>query len=210
MAFVPVEIYSETTYVPQYGLLTESQLRFVVASKDKLALYVGAALQRQDKTISSQDDLYEKNRVMAVVGGRWVIWKNLGLILEARTEERSRGGLYVGDIWQYSAAGLPLFTEFYVESFVLPSFHNDPVSTGWLKQGLRYQLAERFLLDPYLELYARRSPSPDLGRNTDQGRIGLRGIYLRENWSVAAMFYQSYPTDEAPHEEALLVFGGTF
>lgn len=215
--FVPVsagalggEIYSETTYVPQYGLLTETQLRGLLWSSERGALYLGAALQRQDKTSSSQDPLYEKNRVMATAGGRWILWKSLTALIELRTEERSRGGLYAGDIWEYSLAAAPLFSEFYAESFVFPSFHNDPVTTAWFKQGFRFHLTKHFLLDPYVELYMRRSPKPDLGRDVEQARVGLRGIYLVSTWSAQVLFYQSFVKDESSHDEALLVIGGSF
>ncbi len=87
------EIYSETTYVPQFGLLTETQARAFLWSSDQGALYLGAALQRQDKTSQDQDPLYEKNRVMALAGGRWVLWKSLTALIEMRSEERSRGGI---------------------------------------------------------------------------------------------------------------------
>lgn len=207
----PLEFYSETNYVPQYGLLTESQLRFLVVAKEKAAVYVGAALQRQDKTESSQDKLYDKNRVMATLGARWNFWWNFSAMIEARTEERSRGGLFVGDIWQYQLGKAPLFSEFYAESFVFPSFHNDPVTTVWFKQGLRFHLVERVLLDPYVELYATRSPSPDLGRNAEQGRAGLRIWALQAHWNAGLLVYESFPFNgDSSHMEALLVLGGRF
>ncbi len=103
-----------------------------------------------------------------------------------------------------------MFSEYYAESFVFPSFHKDPVTAAWLKQGLRFRLSEHFLLDPYLELYLRRSPDPDLGRDTEQARVGLRGIYLLPDFNIQALFYQSFENDRNSHEEALLVFGGSF
>ncbi|WP_374000476.1 hypothetical protein [Bdellovibrio bacteriovorus] len=204
------EVYSETTYVPQYGLLTESYLRLMLVKKEKFATYVGASIQVQNKTRSAQDDLYDKNRAMALVGGRFNLWKNLFVLAELRTEERSRGGLYLGDMWQYPVANQNMFSEFYAESMILPSFHNDPVSTAWFKQGLRFSPAQNIFLDAFVELYLRRSPDPDLGRDTEQARAGLRGIYLIDSWSVAALLYQSFPRNEASHEEGLLVIGGSF
>lgn len=204
------ELYSETTYVPQYGLLTESNLHFFLLKGERYALYAGAAVQLQNKTTSSQDPLYDKNRTMPLLGGRVAIWKNLFAMGELRTEERSRIGLFAGDMWQYTLSTWNVFSEFYAEGMILPSFHHDPVSTGWFKQGLRFAPANRLFLDPFVELYIRRSPTPDLGRDTEQARIGLRAIYLFENWSVAALLYQSFPQGESTHEEGLLVIGGSF
>lgn len=204
------ELYSETTYVPQYGLLTDTQLRFLFLERDPVTLYLGGAIQRQDKTKTSQDDLYSENLTMALVGGRVKIWKSLTAFFELRTEERSRGGVYAGNIWEYSLLEQNLFSEFYGEAIVLPSFHNDPVTTFWFKQGLRFQPITHFYLDPYLEIYLRRSPTPDLGRDTDQARVGLRALYAWERWTAGLLIYESWPTDEAPHEEALFFLGGSF
>ncbi|WP_374073455.1 hypothetical protein [Bdellovibrio bacteriovorus] len=204
------ELYSESTYVPQYGILTETQVRLPILQIESASLFIGAALQRQDSTSSDQDALYEKNRVMAVLGGRWTVWKSLTLLAEFRTEERSRGGLYLGDIFEYDIKAVPMFSEFYAESFVLPSFHNDPVIAAWFKQGLRFRLSHHFILDPYLEVYVRRSPDADLGRDTEQARAGLRGIYLLGSWSAQVLIYESFVKDESSHNEALFVIGGSF
>lgn len=204
------ELYSESTHVPQYGILTETQIRLPVLQSKNAVLFAGAALQRQDSTSSDQAALYEKNRVMAVLGGRWTIWKSLNLLAELRTEERSRGGLFLGDIFEYDLKAVPVFSEFYAESFVLPSFHNDPVTAAWFKQGLRFRLSGNFILDPYFEFYVRRSPDADLGRDTEQARVGLRGICLFGSWNAQILIYESFVKDESSHNEALFVIGGSF
>ncbi len=204
------ELYSETTYVPQYGLLSDSQLRFVFWNQEPGALYVAAALQRQDKTSTDQDDLYSENLAMVVLGTRIRVWESLTAFIELRTEERSRGGFYAGNMWQYPVADKNMFSEFYGEAIILPSFHNDPVSTFWFKQGLRFNPSGIFL-DPYLEVYLRRSPTPDLGRDTDQARVGLRTLHSQGAWTAGLLIYQSYAAgDEPNHEEALLFIAGGF
>lgn len=204
------EVYSESTYVPEYGVLTESQLRLIPYKNDRLTTYVGAAGQLQTKTQDSQSKLYDKSLVMAIVGGRYRITDMLSVLAEYRSEERSRFGIFAGHMWQYNVFQQPVFTEFYGESMILPSFHNDPISTLWVKQGVRYSLAENVLLDPFIEAYLRRSPTPDLGRDTEQLRAGVRAIYLVKTWSFSLLAYQSFPKDEKPHEEVLFVFGGSF
>lgn len=205
------EIYSETTFVPQYGLLTETQLRAKLFQFEKNVFYVGAALQRQDKTSSDNDALYAKNRTMAVIGGRIVLWKSLTALAEYRTERRSRYGLFLGEIFEYQFKNAPLFSEFYIEAIALPSFHRHPVTSAWFKQGLRYRLEQTaFIIDPYVEVYTRRSPKADLGRDTEQARIGVRGIYQFNLWSVQILVYESFVKHERAHEEVLFVIGGEF
>ena len=204
------EIYSESTYVPQYGILTESQLRLIPFKKESLTTFVGVATQIQNKTKSSQDDLYEKNLVMATAGVRYSLHPMISLLAEYRTEDRSRFGILAGNIWQYDVLTRRVFTEFYGESLIFPSFHNDPVSTLWVKQGLRYEPSQQFYLDPFIEGYVRNSPTPDLGRDTNQLRVGLRALKVIDTWMVSLLVYQSFVQDETPHEEALFVFGGSF
>lgn len=177
---------------------------------DLTAVYLGAVVQRQDKTSPDQDSLYNKEYLLAEAGFRFKIWKNLHLLAEARTEDRSRWGLFVGDMWIYPVSSLNMFTEFYAEGVLMPSYHHDPVSTGWLKQGLRFQIDPHFMIDPYLELYIRRSPTPDLGRDTEQARAGVRFLAAWEKWSVGLLVYESFVKDERSHNEALLYFGGSF
>lgn len=204
------EVYSESTYVPEYGILSDSQVRLVPLKIESLTGYVGFALQRQDKTRSSQTKLYSEDIVMASAGLRVSLNKYISALAEFRTEDRSRLGLIAGQIWEYSFGKNLVFTEFYGESLILPSFHKDPISTLWIKQGLRYRLTASFILDPFFEIYLRQSPSPELGRDTEQLRAGLRSLYVQNNWSAALLIYQSFPKDERPHEEALLTFGGSF
>lgn len=205
------EVYSETTFVPQYGLLTETQLRAKLFQFEKNIFYIGAALQRQDKTSSDDEALYSKNRAMAVIGARIVLWKSLSALAEYRTERRSRYGLFFGEIFEYQYKTAPLFSEFYLESIAWPSFHREPVTTVWFKQGLRYRLEQSpFIIDPYVELYLRRSPSADLGRDTEQARTGLRGIYQFNLWSAQVLVYKSFVKNERAHDEVLLVLGGEF
>ncbi len=200
-------MYSETTYVPEYGLLSDNYLRFFVLPSTQPKVYVGISTQSQTKTENDQTDLYKKNRLMPLIGLRGKIWKDLHGLAEARTEKRSRMGLYAGNIWQYSTL---VFTEYYAEGMILPSFTNDPIFSGWVKQGLRFKPANSLYIDPYLELYARYSPDKDLGRDTQQARIGLRGIYLVNSWSFSLLTYQSFAKDESDHMEALFVVGGSF
>lgn len=205
------EVYSETTYVPQFGLLTETQVRAKFFQHEQNVLYVGATLQRQDKIKSDDQVLYSKNnRTLGVLGARAAIWKSLTAFAEYRTEKRSRFGLYLGEIFEYRIKKAPLFSEVYVESVALPSFDNSPVTTAWFKQGLRYHLSEKVIIDPYIELYLRRSPKADLGRDTDQARLGARGIYFFGTWYAQLLVYQSFEKHERDHEEALFVFGGEF
>lgn len=204
------EVYSETNYIPQYGFISETKINLFLAKSETSVLYTGGALQAQGKTNASQDQLFEKNRIMAVFGLRHSIWKNLMALLEFRTEDRSRGGLFVGDFWQYQVNDLNLFSEIYAESLILPNFDSSPISTVWYKQGVRYSLSKNLLFDPFVELYLRHSPNPDLGRTTEQARIGLRTTYLKNKWTVSALIYQSYGRNEVGHVEGLLVIGGTF
>lgn len=206
------EVYSETNFVPQFGLLSDAQVRVKLYQSEVSAIYVGAALQRQDKINSDDEILYsKKNRTLAVVGGRITIWKTLTAFAEYRSERRSRYGLYAGNIFEYQFKEMPLFSEVYAETVALPSFHRSPVTTVWFKQGLRNRLTEKFIVDPYAELYLRRSPTPDLGRDTEQVRLGVRGIYLfATSWSAQLLVYQSFEKHQRDHEEAILVIGGEF
>ncbi len=204
------EVYSESTYVPQYGILTESQVRLVPFKTDRLTTYIGAAGQLQSKTQPNQENLYDKSLVMAMTGARYKILDLLSALAEFRSEERTRFGVFSGSIWSYQFLQQTVFTEYYGESMILPSFHNDPISTLWIKQGLRYLVGQNLLFDPFVEAYLRRSPTPDLGRDTEQLRVGLRTIYLVKDWSFSLLIYQSFPKNETPHEEALFVFGGSF
>lgn len=204
------EVYSESTYVPQYGILTESQIRLIPFKTQNLTTFVGVASQIQNKTKTSQDDLYEENLIMATVGVRYSLHPMISLLAEFRTEDRTRFGILAGNIWLYDVATQRVFTEFYGESLILPSYHNDPVSTLWVKQGLRYEPSEKLYLDPFVEGYTRNSPTPDLGRDTNQLRVGLRTLKVIDSWMVSLLVYQSFVQDETPHEEALFVFGGSF
>ncbi|WP_413560871.1 hypothetical protein [Bdellovibrio sp. HCB209] len=185
-------------------------MRFVFFKDDRAAVYLGAATQRQDKTDSSQDALYDKNLVMPLIGARYQIWNSLHIFAEARTEDRSRIGLFAGNMWQYELVSLNAFTEFYAEGVILPSYNNDPVSTGWIKQGFRFNLSQAWKFDPYIELYGRRSPTPDLGRDTDQARAGARLIVAGEKFSASLLAYEAFVSGEKSHNEAMLVFGGAF
>ncbi len=205
------EIYSETTFVPQYGLLSETQLRVKLFQAERNVFYIGAVLQRQDKISGDDDDLYSKNRTMAVIGGRIVLWKSLTALAEYRTERRSRYGLFLGEIFEYRFKNAPLFSEFYIEAIALPLFHHNPVTSAWFKQGLRYRLEQTaVIIDPYVEIYTRRSPKADLGRDTEQARVGVRGIYLFNLWSAQILVYESFVKHERAHEEVLFVVGGEF
>lgn len=204
------EVYSETTYVPEYGFLSDNYLRFFVYEANPVKFYLGLSTQSQGKTKSSQTSLYEKNRVMPLVGLRSHIWKDISGLIEFRTEERSRAGIYAGNIWEYSVKSANVFSEYYVEGMILPSFTNEPIFAGWVKHGLRYKPFNQFFIDPYLEGYLRISPDKDLGRDTQQFRLGVRGIYLWNTWSVSVLTYQSFAKDEKGHLESLLVLGGTF
>lgn len=205
------EVYSETTYIPKFGLLTETQVRAKFFQFEQNVLYVGVTLQRQDKINSDDQVLYSKNnRTMGVLGGRAQLWKSLTAFAEYRTEKRSRFGLYLGEIFEYRFKEVPLFSEVYVESVALPSFDNSPVTTAWFKQGLRYRVSEKFIIDPYAELYLRHSPKADLGRDTEQARLGVRGIYFFGAYSAQLLVYQSFEKHERDHEESLFVFGGEF
>lgn len=204
------ELYSESNYVPQYGTLTESQIRWTFRQQTKVIPYIGAATQVQNKTSDSQEDLYEKNGVMAVAGVRAQITPLLSTLAEYRTEERSRLGLYSGNLWQYHFSSQLMFTEYYAESFILPHFDWDPISTVWIKQGLRFSPVTHFFVDPFLEGYIRNSPTPELGRTTQQFRTGVRALYQFKLWSISLLAFESFPNGEKPHEEALLVLGGSF
>lgn len=205
------EVYSETTYVPQYGLLSETQLRAKLFQFERNVFYIGVALQRQDKISANDDDLYSKNLTMAIVGGRIALWKSLTALVEYRTERRSRLGLFLGEIFEYQFKDAPLFSEFYIESIALPSFHRNPVTSAWFKQGLRYRLeTAAIIVDPYIEIYTRRSPKADLGRDTEQARIGVRGIYQFNLWSAQILVYESFVKHERAYEEALFIVGGEF
>lgn len=203
------EIYSASSYVPKYGVLTDTQLRFVLTSNEHFNLYFGAALQRQDKTEEAQSPLYEKNLYMLTTGLRVPLWKSITFLGELRTENRSHYGITGGDLWSYQVAEQEVFTEAYGESLAYPYFHASPVTTVWIKEGLRYHVGP-FLMDPYAELFATRSPDPNLGRDTEQIRLGLRTIKLLESTSLSLLIYQSFDRNEGNHAEALFVFGGSF
>lgn len=207
---IGVELYSESTYVPQYGALTESHLRIIPKFFDSFTPYLGAATQIQSKTQDTQSKLYDKDYVMAVAGFRYHLNSHIAFLAEVRSEERSRYGLYAGNLWEYKFRSQSMITDIYSESIVFPAFHTDPVSTLWIKQGLRFRPAARWILDPFIEAYLRKSPTPDLGRDTEQLRIGLRTFYLIDTWTFGILLYQSFPRDEVFHEEALLIIGGRF
>lgn len=204
------EFYSESTYVPQYGILSDTQVRLAPYKSESLISYVGFALQRQDKTRPSQTQLYSEDILMASAGLRVSLNKYFSALAEFRTEDRSRLGLLAGQIWEYFFHDRTFFTDFYGESLVLPSFHNDPVTTLWIKQGLRFRISSLWILDPFVEVYFRQSPDPELGRDTEQLRAGLRGFYIQDKWNASLLIYQSFPKDERPHEEVLLTLGGAF
>lgn len=204
------ELYSESTYVPEFGVLNEFQLRLASKASESFIPYVGYAGQWQNKTSESQEKLYDKSYHMLTVGVRAPLASFLGFLAEYRTEDRSRLGFYAGNIWEYEFSAAPLFTEFYGESMIIPSFHNDPISTLWIKQGLRYRFGGHWILDPFAEGYVRYSPTANLGRDTEQLRLGARAIYIFNAWSASFLVYQSFPKNQKSHEEALLVFGGAF
>lgn len=204
------ELYSESTYIPEYGVLNENYLRLFISTSEKLNTYLGISSQSQIKTSSTQSDLYEKDRLMPLVGVRGKIWGQLHYLAELRTQDRSRLGLFAGNIWEYSAAELPLFTEYYAEAISLPSFTNAPVMAGWLKQGLRFHPNSHLYVDPYVEAYLRQSPDPDLGRDTQQLRLGLRLLYSVSSWNISLLTYHSFEQHENDHLETLLVLGGSF
>lgn len=196
------EFYSESTYVPRYGVLTESHLRLTPKKIGGFIPYLGVATQIQNKLNDSQERLYQKNYVMGVAGFRYHLLPQIAILAEARTEERSRYGAFAGNIWEYQVKTQSFITDVYAESVVYPSFHSDPVSTLWIKQGLRFRPAAHWVLDPFFEGYVRKSPAPDLGRDTEQWRMGLRTLYIVDTWTLGLLVYTN--------EEALLVIGGRF
>lgn len=207
------ELYSENTYVPEFGVITDSQIRMVYTKSELIQPYLGFAHQNQFKTQDSQTKLFDRDFNMGIMGLRLKLHPLLTLIGEYRNESRSRFGLYSGHIWLTQLKSSLIFAEYYAESFVLPDFDNKPITTLWGKLGLRYQITSQLLLDPYLELNYRNSPNRNLGRNIEQFRIGIRSFYFLKNPSgiyLGALLYQSFPKNETPHEEALLVVGGQF
>ncbi|MGZ3775214.1 MAG: hypothetical protein ACXVCY_15275 [Pseudobdellovibrionaceae bacterium] len=204
------EVYSETTYVPQYGLISDYRARLFLTKADFIASYVGASFQFQNKLNSSQDSLYEKSLITPLLGGRVLIWRNVFSFAELRTEQQSRIGFFTSNFWEYSVIDRDAFSEFYAESIVLPYYHQYPVSTAWFKQGFRYRPLNKVILDPFIEVYLRRSPTPNLGRDTEQGRIGVRSTLAFEKWNISVLLYEAAPFDAAPHEEGLFIIGGAF
>lgn len=61
------EVYSETNYIPQYGFISETKINLFLVKSETSVLYTGGALQAQGKTSASQDQLFEKNRIMAIL-----------------------------------------------------------------------------------------------------------------------------------------------
>lgn len=204
------EIYSETNYIPDYGLINESNLRLFIYGDNNKKAYIGVSNQSQINTEENQRKLYDKNRVIPIIGIRVHVCKDLHFVAEARTEQRSRIGIYAGNIWEYSIDPLNSFSEYYADAMVLPEYTGKPVLSGWIKQGLRFKPTQYLLIDPYLELYARSSPTPDLGRDTQQGRIGIRAVHVHNSWSFSLLTYQTFPKEGSNHSEALIAIGGTF
>lgn len=202
------EFYSETLYTSRYGFLTDTHLRLTALRHEDFHVYGLLYMQRQDHS-STQETLYTKNRLMYGAGFRYRLIYNLSLAGELISEDRSRFGLYVGDIFQYQWSELQLFSEFYAESFVLPEYSQDPISSGWFKQGWRKKLSH-VTFDIYAELNLRQSPSPDLGRDIRHVRLGTRFTYFfTDRIYMQALGYQV--VNETPSEpEGLLVLGGAF
>lgn len=208
------EVYSETNYLPAFGLLTDSRLRHSLAKDRFTLLYLGSAFQHQAETARGQDALYVTS-VSPLFGAALYPMPQLGLFVEYRlrltdrngrtqSESDPRFGLTVGDLVR--PAG-PWFFEYYGEVIGVPRVAPVPVSTAWLKAGLRQSLIPGLFLDPFAEFFARQSRSPDLGRSTNEARAGLRLIYATEDFSSSVLVYESFRQREV---QGLLVLWGRF
>jgi len=207
------EIYTESNYLPEYGLLTESRLRLYFLKKKAFQAYLGTALERQDLA-GGKPPIYIDS-VSPLAGVKFTFLRQLSAFAEYRqwivngtTANTSlpdpRYGIAGGDLIQFQN---PLFFEYYGEVVGVPRVSSALVTTAWTKLGYRETISHGLYVDPYLEFFVRHTPDINLGVETSEPRLGLRMIFAKNSWSTSALIYEAFREREV---EGLFVFGGLF
>ncbi|MFS4461187.1 hypothetical protein [Bdellovibrio sp. HCB2-146] len=218
-------LYSESTYYESYDVVTESRLKslFIWEEGENMSAgaYVGASIQYQTPNAPQK---YYDNALTPQAGLQFGFLKKITLQLQAGyrnvIEEKSqatsesewdpRAILSAGDFLYWSPSS-PLFTEYYGEASYVPRLSSTPVSSAWLKAGMRYSPLKNIYADPYAEGFIRESRSPDLGPSMTQWRVGGRLLWTTTEWNVAALLYHNINSNETSSPiEGLFVVGGNF
>lgn len=201
------ELYSENLSAEgqsSAGVLTETRLRLFLLPEQK---YVRPFLGGYHNSFSQGPTL----GALGLIGTP----ANLQIVVEGRQvysqdrpyENEVRYGLVGGSWHSFSRSH---FLETYGESFVVPRLHPAPVTTLFLRWGLRSELAKGLYLDGFVQPWARESPSLDLGSRGIELRPGVRAIWWIDAFAVAAYInYREKITPRTdPQWEAMLVLQG--
>lgn len=207
------DLYSESNYLPTYGLLSETRLRYNFWQRGIFKTYFGIAHQRQDFA-GGKEDIYIPS-LSPMLGVRVRLLAQLHIFAEYRqwitnirnkinSQADPRFGVFAGDFLNLKG---PFFAEYYGEWIAVPRVSRTSVSTLWLKLGLRQPLAPSFYIDPYAEFFVRHTKDLNLGVETSEGRAGLRLLYAPAHWSAAVLVYEAFRENEV---QGLFVVGAEF
>ena len=167
-----VKLYSEnlkSEEQPQ-NILSETRLRFHPYSKSALQPFVGAYKNpfSYGPTAGLQYLFGSQQQFQLLAEQRLVYSDKLSAVSEGRF------GFIFGDWREWSSK---LFLESYGESILIPRLNKTPVSILWTRFGYRERFFDEFYIDPYLQLWARISPTQDLGQNGTELRPGVRLLW---------------------------------
>jgi hypothetical protein len=198
------QFYSESAYYSDYAFVTDSRLRYLrpIAENDffKTEAYFGVSLQLQ--TLGANEKYYDNNTNPAV-GLRTILYKKIGLILQAGYKnyigEKYQGTRSVWDpkvvlagedFWAWDNP--LLFSEGSFEFAYLPRLDSTPVTTLSVKQGLRFKPTSNINLDALGEINRLEARNPKAGLSNTEVRLGVRSAWESKTWNVAAVLFHAY------------------
>ena len=201
------EIYSENLTAERdtsAGVLTETRLRlFLLPEQKYIRPFLGGYHNSfsQGPTVGALGLIGTPANLQIVVEGRQVYQDDRPL------ENELRYGL-VGGTW--NSFTRYHFLESYFESFVIPRLHPAPVTTLFLRWGIRSELARGLYLDGFIQPWGRQSPSLDLGNEGIEIRPGARITWWFNEFAVAAyvQYREKITPRFEPQWEGMLVFQG--
>lgn len=225
------DFYSETTSRPgQNTIVHQSRLRSFFGipggSLEKFSMYLGVGLDRE---FGAPEQQWIQNSWRPQAG---IVWQPLSFLntwIEYNKryysisndqdmnqhQDDARAGFAMSQNFSLHEQGSQSAQlENYIEGVSYFRTTREPVFSAHTRPVYQFHVDDRFSVDPYAELYFQRSPSLDLGINTNQARGGLRLKYQGVSYSASLFGYWpkeiGQPKDFDGQFVGLFVFGGYF
>ncbi len=198
-----LEFYSESVKADDTtstGLLSETRLRLFPTKILRAKPYLGVFKNsfQQGPNIGSTFRLHPTFSIDAMIEQRWLYSD------QQNGQPETRWGLIGGD-WRELTTNWN--NESYGEIILIPRLSNTPISTGWSRLFYRATLRPAVVLDPYVQIWARRSPLNDLGTSGLEFRPGIRLAWNPPDSHLGLHIYQraKLVPQNASELEAMLV-----